>query len=181
MNPRDELRLDGEAGLSLIELIIYMLIIGVIGSLITMLFVNIWQTEGSVNGQTTGTTRGQLISSQIERAMRNATAFTIEDGGSTLKVTTSLDGTLRCQGFTFDGTEARMTISASPNVDPGTWPDWQNGVKPVGSAPFFAANGANGVTYSFDTTTPDLTGTPVRFTGDVHMRNTSAGTLSPCW
>lgn len=181
MNIRSGTSLDDDAGLSLIELIIYILIIGVIGTLIMMLFINMWQTERSVKDQTAATTRGQLVSSQIERAMRNAVAFSVTDGGATLKVATSLSGAQQCQGFHFTDDGALMTISNAPSGDPTSWPEWQDRLEQVASYPFFAEKGTNGVTYSFDAIEPDAKSAPVRFTGDVHMRNASAGTLSPCW
>ncbi|MDQ0614916.1 type II secretory pathway pseudopilin PulG [Microbacterium sp. W4I4] len=176
------MNIDDESGLSLIELIIYVLILGVITAAIAMLFINTLQTEKSVRDQTAATTRGQLISSQIERAVRNAEAFAIEDGGATLKVNSvDRNGTTLCQGFTFSGGDVRMVISDSPSATPSSWPAWQDGVKKDPAKPYFSASGADAVTYAFDATNPDLGGSPVRFTGNVYMRNTASGSVSPCW
>ncbi|MFF2485597.1 type II secretion system protein J [Microbacterium sp. NPDC058062] len=173
-----------DEGFSLLELIMAVVLLGIVGSLAVTVLVNTWWTQESVSAQTRATARGQLIASEIERAMRNAVAFEIADGGATLKVTTSLDGDMQCQAMTFTGDGARMTVTDSPNPDSAAWPLWQPLITRSGAADYFVPIGSNGVTYTFDATTAEpgeRTTAPVHFTGDAYMRNASEGTMSPCW
>lgn len=173
-----------DSGFSLVELIVVVVILGILGSLITIIFANTWRTQTNVTDQTQATTRGQLIASEIERAMRNAVAFEIEGGGTILKINTSLDNDHKCQGFTFDAGKLRMTVAGWPATTPSTWPVWQEQVGQAGTTPYFVAKGSNGVAYTFDATAADPTVTatsPVHFAGDAFMRNAAEGTMSPCW
>lgn len=177
--------LGDDAGYSFVELVVVVVILGLLGSVIAIIFANTWRTQQNVTDQAQATTRGQLIASEVERAMRNAIAFQVEDGGNTLKVNTSLDGGgLQCQAFTFDGGKLRMVLRDPPGGLPEVWPVWNDQVKKSGTSDYFALNGANGVTYTFDATATGqaVTATaPVHFTGDAYMRNAAEGTMSPCW
>lgn len=171
-------------GYSLVEVVVVVVLLGILGTLIALIFANTWRTQQNVADQTQATTRGQLIASEVERAMRNAVAFEIAGGGTILKVNTSLDGDRECHAFAFDGGQLRMTVTASPGGIPAGWPIWQDQVEQSGTTPYFSANGTNGIAYDFKATATDPTvaaTSPVRFTGEAFMRNAAEGTMSPCW
>lgn len=173
-----------DAGYSLLELIVVVVVLAIIGIVIATILSHTWRAQTNVTDQTQAASRGQLIASEIERAMRNAVAFEVESGGTTLKVSTSLDGALRCQGFTFQAGQLRMTVTEAPDSSPAAWPLWQDQVEQSGTTAYFAARGSNGVTYTFDATAndPTVSGTaPVHFAGNAFMRNAAEGTMSPCW
>lgn len=166
-----------DAGVTLIELIMYMIISALIASVIVMMLVNTLRTQSNVTSETTATTRGALVASTLERSMRNALAFSVSADGSTLLVRTSLDNSLVCQGFalsTSSGAKFTQTSTALPASS--TWPTWQTGVVAHGATPFISQT-LNGVSYSFDLTT---NGAPVHFAGTVTARNLT-GVTSPCW
>ncbi|GAA4480311.1 type II secretion system protein [Microbacterium panaciterrae] len=172
----------GDDGLSLIELIVVVIILGILGTVIATIFVNTWKSEEAVRTQSQATTSGQLVSSEIERAMRNAVAFDVSADGSTLRVDSSLGGNRQCQAFSLLADGAHMTVTAAPAAASG-WPIWQKNIAQSG-APFFVKSG-NTVTYTFSALSKSDSGTvaaaPVRFTGTAYMRNAAAGSLAPCW
>ncbi|QKJ19702.1 PilW family protein [Microbacterium hominis] len=167
-----------DAGLGLIELIVAIVVSGIVVGAIVMIFVNSWKTQEEVTSVSQATTRGQLIGSTIERAMRNAIEFEVSSGGTELRVRTTLDGSLRCQGFRLTADSARFTTSSGALTgDASAWPAWQTGIAARGTTAFFAAAGDT-VTYTFDITTESA---PVRFAGEASTRTPTTGVSSPCW
>jgi hypothetical protein len=170
-----------EAGLSLIELIVAMLVSTIVVIASATILVNSWLTQQDVTTTTEATTRGQLMGSTIERAMRNAKDFVVapaDDEATELRVWTSLGGASTCQAFQLATGEARITMSAGALADVSTWGQWEDGVSKQGSTPFFQRTG-NTVTYSFTLTTESA---PVAISGQAKMRTIhDPGETSPCW
>lgn len=158
-------------GLSLIELVIYIVVLGIIMSGVIMIFVNTWRAQAAVTSQTEATSKGQLAASEIEKAMRNAIDFTVTD--DTLLVNTSFTGDHKCQGFYVDSSGLHMALRA-PSAGAATgWPVWQQAVARVGGLPVFAALGSeNGISYQFNATNESGA---TRFSGVAYMRNATRG------
>lgn len=181
MKQRTEVTYRSDDGVSLIELIVYVVVLGVVMAGIVTVFVNTWNTQASVTSQTQATTRGQVVSQQIERAVRNAAGLFISADGSTLEVLTELAGAKECQGFALTASGLQMTISTSPASSPSAWPVWQTRISAVGGTPTFqsvGANGVSGVRYTFDATDDSA---PVHFAGTVYTRQSVSGVVDPCW
>lgn len=166
-----------DEGLSLIELIVYILVASILLIATSVILANSWTTQRNVTDVTEATNRGQVITSTVERAMRNAIAFDVSVDGTTLVVHTSLEGGLACQGFLLTAGESRMSLSASALGLTSTWPVWQPGVAQRGSSPFFSETGTT-VAYTFDIST---TAAPVRFAGQAAARSAATGVSAPCW
>ncbi|MDT0184080.1 hypothetical protein Q9S36_28200 [Microbacterium sp. ARD31] len=184
---------DREAGLSLIELIMYMLLASLLLGGMATLLANSWTTQTNVQTMSDATNRGQIVSQSIERAMRNAQAFDVSASGGLLRVDTNLSGDQRCQAFWVSsgalyqtstwGTRADGTADPIPSLNPASWPKpWlTEGVKQRASTiPFFARSGLN-LSYAFDVDLATDTAAPVRFKGQVSLRTPEAGGVSPCW
>lgn len=170
-----------DAGLSLIELIIYVVLASVILGGMATILINSWSTQQDVQTTTQATNRGQLIGQSIERAVRNAEAFDVSPDGTMLRVHTTLGGDRACQAFWFTGGAAYMTSSAGPLPAATTvaWPaPWiPGGVVQNGSTAFFVQDNF-ALTYTFDIETESA---PVRFEGDVSQRTPETGATTPCW
>ncbi|MFB7890766.1 type II secretion system protein J [Microbacterium sp. NPDC056044] len=166
---------EDEAGVTLVELIVYVVLLGILMGVISMIFVNMWSAQAGVTSQTAATTRGQLVSTEIEKAMRNAIAFTISPDGTTLSVNTSFTADRQCQNFALNSDGLRMSVTSTPA--PSTWPVWQERVSSLASMPAFKPAGTMGVTYSFVSTSDSG---PVKFTGTAYMRNSTTGNMGGC-
>ncbi|GAA3623118.1 hypothetical protein GCM10022200_01670 [Microbacterium awajiense] len=165
-------------GLSLIEVIVYVVVLGILMIVVTMIFINTWTAQASVASQTQATTRGQLVASQFERALRNAVDYSIEESGTVLKINTTFTGTRQCQGFALTDSGLAMTITSNNAEQPiADWPIWQDRVEAItGTTPFTDVDSTT-IAYAFNAVSDSA---PVRFTGDTYMRNQRAG-MDGCW
>jgi hypothetical protein len=170
--------LHDDAGLSLIELIVYVLLSSIIVLTTAMILINSWNTQENVTSTSDATTRGQSMGAAIERAVRNGLSFDISTDGTTLRVRTSLPGRLGCQGFLLSTGQARLTQSSAALASPATtWASWQQGIAQDGATKFFVADGQT-ITYTFEIETESA---PVRIVGEASTRSTPTGVTSPCW
>lgn len=175
---------EDDTGLSLIELIILLLLMGILGSLVVMIFINSWNTQRDVTTTSTATNEGQHFSLSIERAVRNAEAISVNAAGTQLLVRTTLGGTKTCQAFKLeradlaDATQGDAAFISAGSSAP-TWggPTILREVAPIGAAKYFARTGKI-VTYRFQV---DTTSAPVTFDGEVTARNNLSEDGLTCW
>lgn len=130
---RERARSD-DSGLTLVELIIYMSLAVVVGTIVVSMLIGTLKGQDQVTSITQATTKGRLLAVTIEKAMRNATAFAVTDGGSTLTVLTTLDKP--CQRFTLQRNAAASTVDRDvydffvyqgAKLPVGTWPTASTG------------------------------------------------------
>lgn len=170
-----------DAGLGLIELIVAIIVSGIVLAGIAAIFARSLQTQEEVVSVSEATTRGQLVASSIERAVRNGLYVQVSDGGTVLRVSTSLTGALKCQGFrvTSDaGGAAHFSASATTLGTSDTWPEWQPGVVAQTGTPFFDEPSPGVIRYRFQLETDSA---PVRFAGEVSPRSIQEGDSDSCW
>ena len=170
-----------EDGLGLIELIVSIVVAGIVFAAIATIFTRSFQTQEQVISVSDATTRGQLVGSAIERAVRNALYVQVSESGGVLRVSTSLDGSLKCQGFRISsaaGGSAQFSSSETGLTDPTTWPEWQTGIEAQGVTPFFDDSVPGVVSYEFQVGTEAA---PVRFRGEVTLRSIQEGSNDSCW
>ncbi|MFC8683392.1 PilW family protein [Microbacterium ureisolvens] len=179
---------DGEEGLGLVELIVAIFVSTIVLVAMASILINSWLTQNDVLSTSEATTRGQVISSSIERAVRNALYFDTRAADTELWVHTSFDDPASndprtCQAFGLGGGEA--TLKSSPaNLNAaswGTWIDdadqsWVVRVEQSGTTPIFVQSGRT-LTYTFEIKTDSA---PVHFQGEVTMRAPTMGAMSPC-
>ncbi|NLP85899.1 hypothetical protein HF576_18875 [Microbacterium sp. CFH 90308] len=171
---------ESDAGITLVELIIYVLVSSTLLLATAMILINSVNAQRDVLSMSEATARGQAMGATIERALRNAVAVDVatDPTGATLRVHTSLAGALECQGFVFSGGDARTALSDSALSAPSGWTVWESGILPSGAEAFFTPDDA-GVAYAFEIATDAA---PVRIAGETATRiNVSAGVTAPCW
>lgn len=167
-----------DEGVSLIELIVYVLLSSLVLIATSSILINSWLTQQTVTSVSEATNRGQSMGQTIERAMRNGLDFDVSADGTELRVRTSLGGSLTCQGFRLTAGQARIAQSAGAlPASSASWTIWQPGVVQNGATDFFVAAGAR-VTYTFDLATESAS---VRFMGEASTRSAATGVSAPCW
>lgn len=174
-------RKDCDEGLGLIELIVAIVVSGILLAGVATILARSWQTQEEVISVSEATNRGQLVASAIERAVRNGLYVQISDSGSVLRVSTSLAGGLKCQGFglTSDaGGSARFSASATSLGVASDWPEWQPGIIAQAGTPYFEEPSPGIFRYSFQLATESA---PVRFSGEVTPRSIQEGDSDSCW
>ncbi|MGX5771327.1 hypothetical protein ACWKWN_11285 [Microbacterium trichothecenolyticum] len=183
-----------EAGMTLIELIVGVVVSLLVLSGIASVLVNSFLTQNAVLSTSEATNRGQLVGSAVEKAMRNAVYSTVTAGGTILLVETTFDapGDARhCQAFRLADETAQTASSATDITVPvwGTWlkddaaNTWSALVRQNGTTPFFEQTNPSqpngGVRYVFDIETDSA---PVVFRGEVRPEwQPAAGGDATCW
>jgi Tfp pilus assembly protein PilW len=187
-----------DAGLSLIELVVAIVVSMIVFAGIATVLVNSWLAQKNVLSTSEATNRGQIVSSSIERAMRNALYFEVHNSGSELWVRTTfdkdgnsdgvVDDDRHCQMFQIvDGVAAMKSSNADVDLDAwGSWLDVTNYDAFVvnvttPSAGAFGQTPTTGVgttlTYDFSVRTDSA---PVKFSGQASIRAGEVGN-GGCW
>lgn len=179
-----------DEGVSLIELLIYMLLAVTVLTIIAGILINSLQAERTVRSAAQATDTAQLAAQSLNRGIHNASAIEVSNpaSGITLVRTRSIDssvaGVWRCEAWVVADGQMRFVTSSAAITPPTTaaaassWLLLADGVKPVGANPIFAlasderslavgftvANGS-GVPITLDTTI--VSKQPIPSTGKV--------------
>lgn len=164
-----------ERGVTLIELITVIALIGVVFGGLTAVLMGIWSAQRTVTDTTQATTQADAVSTALDRALRNAQAIKISDSGATLQVRTSLPRQNRCQGFAVVAGALRVHQSADALPDRSTWSPWVKTAAGAGPASFTMQQ--TKIAYAITLTVDD---TALVVESAVAPRTPSGGS-TPCW
>lgn len=155
-----------DAGFSLVELLISMMLFVVVITVVGSIIVSALTADRTVRSVTGSTTNGQLVVNVIEETVRNSTAIRVVtdvDGASTFAtVRTTAGGAARCQAWFYDAvadavfeqsSASAITAPAPGEVGDG-WTQLSAGVlaaeDTAGTAyPVFSLDGTRGLTMRF--------------------------------
>lgn len=184
-----------DAGVSLVELLIYMLLAVVVLTMIAAILINSLRAESTVRASAQATSTAQLVAQSLNRGVHNASALEVSTPapGITVLRTRSIDstsaGVWRCQAWAVVNGEFRTTTSDAAIVPPTTaasianWLLLADETEPIGTDPIFSiaaderslsvaftVGSASGVPVTLDTTI--VSKQPIPSTGKV---------TSPCF
>lgn len=160
---------DESDGLTLIELIIYGILLASLLLIVGSIIISTLGVERIVRESTTATTAAQLAATSIETGVRNSTAVNLASVGSDQLLVARTAGTdpnsiaWRCQAWYFSAATGtiRTTSSASdsapivtPSSEPTTWALLASNIVAPTSGVIFT-NSGNSVTIYFQATTED--------------------------
>ena len=179
-----------DAGVSLVELLIYMLLAVVVLTMIAAILINSLRAESTVRASAEATSTAQLVAQSLNRGVHNASALEVVDSGSQRhsashpSIDSSSAGAWKCQAWAVVEGEFRTTTSNTAIVPPSTAAevaDWlllANEAKTIGANPIFSiaaderslsvaftVGSASGVPVTLDTTI--VSKQPIPSTGKV--------------
>lgn len=177
-------------GVSLVELLIYMMLAVTVLTIIAAILINSLRAENTVRTSAAATDTAQLAAQSLNRGIHNASAIDVATpaSGITIVRTRSIDssaaGSWQCQAWAVAGGQLRTTTSSAAIPVPtsaagvASWLLVAEGVEPIGANPIFSlaaderslavgftvANGS-GIPITLDTTI--ISKQPIPATGKV--------------
>lgn len=161
-----------DEGISLVELLIYMLLAVVVLTIIASILINSLQAERTVRTAAESTGTAQLVAQSLNRGIHNASAIEVSTPASDVTVirTRSIDssaaGVWRCQAWAVADGELRTVSSDIAVPIPTTaaaissWLLLADGVEPIGSGPIFSL-AADDRSVSVNLTVENGSGVPI--------------------
>lgn len=74
----------GDDGLSLVELAVYIVVLGIVLAIVTALVISLFRSERTVSAVTGGANDSQVMTTVLRSDVRNALEFASQDGGNDL-------------------------------------------------------------------------------------------------
>ena len=186
-----QIRADG--GLSLIETIVYALLLVVVVALVGGIIISSTSTQASVSRVNTATTTGQLAASSVQNGIRNSTAFVLKTYGSDQLVVASTvpagaTTTPSCYAWYFSSsartlryTKLTAALATQPSASTmGGWTLLASNVTTDGGPTVFSRSSGTDPMLTITFATTAGSSKPVQFTSSVVSR--LAGTdISSCY
>lgn len=163
--PVTRLMSHAERGLTMVELLVYSLLLSGVLIIIGSLLISSLRTEDTVSGVIDATTSAQLIATSVETGVRNSTTFRLTTVGTSDQVLIARvvdnDGVASCRAWYYsDSTDSiryrdKTGVFTAPNWTTASLESWTllaSGVQPASgaaaSAPIFSEAGAK-ITLNF--------------------------------
>lgn len=135
-----------DAGFSLVELAVYIVVLGVILGVVTAVMLTLFQSEKTVSGVTNSTSDSQNMVSVLSGDIRNARQFQSNSAGTVLAASVagrdSANLKWQCVRWTVTGSGTNRTVSRQTKADDAA-SSWGSG------APLLSAVRANGTNKFF--------------------------------
>lgn len=167
----------GESGLTLIELLIYMVLAVVVLTIVGAFLINSLSSQRTVQDATQASNTGQLVSKSVGHGVRNASAIWHSPVGTVPEVlivrtagSASTESWL-CQAWSYQNGQVRTKTSTAliptTTASIATWTLLGDGMEPVSGSRVFGGTGRN-VNLKFDVDSGE--GQPVRIDTSLHSR-----------
>lgn len=189
---RNVRRLSDDGGFSLVELAVYILVLGIISAVVTAVLISLFKSEDTVSGISITTSDSQNMIAFLSKDVRNSRQFQSSPDGTTLTASVAGGdaGTVVWQcvrwsvvGTGIDRSVVRQTKSDSAGAGWGSMTTLINKVRAIGSTPFFEGNAVMGsrgsLKYSIQIATTE-TGA-IKVTGQIGNTQQGSAAASYCF
>ncbi len=172
-------------GLSLVELIIYMLIGSLIVGVLTTIFINGLSAQTSTTDRNAATGQANAAAASLQQSIRNAVDVSPDSGSSNALVavvaTGSNDNSWQCRAWVLTGAKELKYKASSSAIDTSNtttgWVTLAKGVTGALSGSMFSIASTT-VSYGFSLTAGAQT-VPVK--GSATTQAVASGTVPSCW
>lgn len=113
-------RLHGdESGITLIELIIYMVLAALFLTIVSAIFINGWQSQTDTADRDHSTSSANLVSASLQQSARNAALLRAPDGHTLVATVATGAATVQCRAWRLDGGALKYLTSTTAPLDLG--------------------------------------------------------------
>lgn len=172
-----------DAGFSLVELAVYVVILGLISSIVAAVIVSLFRSEQTVSGITQASNTSQVVTQALTRDLRNARSFSTSGNTLTASVASAASPvTWECVQWAVDSNgDLRRKTKSNGASTWGTGGVIASKVSAVGTTAYFAG-GTSGtsagtstgtLTYSFKL--PTTSSSSAEVSGQISNRSASTG------
>lgn len=169
---------DSESGFSLVELAVYILVLGIISTVIATVVISLFKSEETVSGVTSASNDSQVISALLGNDIRNARSISLTSNQLTLSVSDSGSNSnaVSCVRWTIASAGAQFSLARQEKgLQPATL---ASGLQKLSGGDFFKmGSNARTVEYQFSLATGAAGAIPVRGQVTPWMVPTTAS----CW
>ncbi|HWK76917.1 hypothetical protein [Microbacterium sp.] len=166
-------------GLTLVELILYMLIAGVVLVLVSSIFINGWGAQVATTDRDAATGQANLVTASLQKSIRNATEINPSTGSGDTLVAVVATGSSgwECRAWKRDATGDLLYKSSNSVIDTSVTTGWATLATGIDDGPIFSAPSSTRLEYSFTASAGSAT---VPINGAVKAQAVIQG-AGPCW
>jgi type II secretory pathway pseudopilin PulG len=112
-------RHDDDSGITLIELIIYMVLAAVFLTIVSAIFINGWQSQTATADRDHSTGSANLVSASLQQSARNGVLLRTPDDHTLVATVATGAGTVQCRAWRLDGGALKYRTSTTAPLDLG--------------------------------------------------------------